>query len=254
MFPPINLELYEKRIYSQNGEDGITMKLIETLILPYLPKSKWDSGYFVEFGVEQGTECNTRIIRENYGWNGLHMDCCYENPSANLHKEYITRENIVALFEKYGVPAHIQVLSVDIDYNDFYVLYEILQKYECDIIICEYNATHLPDNDCVVRYDEHGSWDYTNYFGASLLAYYKLGRYFGYSLVYCESNGVNYFLVNDDVLKKTGVTFINMNKVAKLYRPPKYGVGPNGGHSQDPHNRSYVSSGDILYAGRCGCG
>jgi hypothetical protein len=34
---------------------------------------------------------------------------------------------------------------------------------------------------------------------------------------------------------------MNMNDVEKIYKYPKYGSGPNGGHIPDLHNRTYIS-------------
>ena len=47
------------------------------------------------------------------------MDGGNENESIGLRKEFIQKENIVELFRKYNVPHNINVLSVDIDFNDF---------------------------------------------------------------------------------------------------------------------------------------
>ena len=165
----MDLSLFEKKVYSQNGEDGITAKLIDLI---YNYNDKYDK-FYVEFGVENGIECNTRILREKYNWKGLQMDGNHENERINLRKEFIMKENIVELFRKYNVPRHINLLSVDIDFNDFYCLKEILENYQCDIIICEYNATHLADQDKIIIYDKRGGWDGTNYFGSSLLSLYK---------------------------------------------------------------------------------
>ena len=130
----MNLEDYEKKVFSQNGEDGITIKLIDMIYGEFK-----NFRNFVEFGVEDGVQCNTRILREKFGWKGLSMDGSHENKQIFLKKEFITKENIVSLFKKYNVPEKIDLLSVDIDFNDFYVLNEILNNYTCDIIICEYN-------------------------------------------------------------------------------------------------------------------
>ena len=177
----------EKKIYSQNGEDGITEKLLELIY------DNYNHGYYVEFGVESGIECNTRILREKYNWNGLMMDGSYKNETINLQQEFITMKNILELFKKYYCPKHVNFLSVDIDFNDFYCLKEILKEYTCDIIVCEYNASHLPHEDKIVIYDPRGRWDTTNYFGMSLLSVTKLLNAHNYSLVYCESRGVNAF-------------------------------------------------------------
>ena len=118
-----------------------------------------------------------------------------------LFRSFITEENVIYLFNKYNVPKHLNVLSVAIDFNDFYCLKEILANYLCDIVICEYNATHLPTEDKIVIYNMNGRWDGTNYFGASLLAFNKLAEKYSYSLVYCNKNGVNCFFVHNDIIK-----------------------------------------------------
>lgn len=226
--------MLEHRIYSQNGEDGITEFLVNTIDC----KNK----YYVEFGVENGMECNTRILREKYKWKGLLMDGSNQNDDINLKKEFINRENIVQLFEKYQVPKHINYLCVDIDSNDFYCLNEILKNYTVDIIVCEYNATHLPHEDKVIKYKNDFMWDGSNYYGASLLSITKLCNSFGYSLVYCDSQGVNAFFVRDDV----DFDFENKNDVEKLYNKPKFSIGPNGGHPEDFLNRTYLTYEEAL--------
>ena len=55
----MNLEDYEKKVFSQNGEDGITIKLIDMIYGEFK-----NFRNFVEFGVEDGVQCNTRILRE----------------------------------------------------------------------------------------------------------------------------------------------------------------------------------------------
>lgn len=232
----MDLNCFEEKIYSQNGEDGVTMKLVQLIY-----NGDNSNKFYVEFGVENGNECNTRILRERYNWNGLQMDGGNENESINLRKEFILKENVVELFRKYNVPQNINVLSVDIDFNDFYCLKEILLNYTCDIIICEYNSTHLSSEDKIVIYDKNGRWDGSNYFGVSLLSLDKLGKKYDYSLIYCNKNGVNCFLIHNDIIKDKNLQFLNYGEIEKIYRPGGYGGGPNGGHHQDAHNRKYIS-------------
>lgn len=169
------------------------------------------------------------------------MDGAHENPSINLRKEFITKENVVDLFCKYNVPHNINLLSVDIDFNDFYCLKEILKNYKCDIIICEYNATHLPNEDKINIYDKNGGWDRSNYFGVSLLSLTKLGEKYDYSLVYCDKKGVNSFFIHNDIIKNKNLEFKGMGDISQIYRPAGYGIGPNGGHPKDPYDRKYVT-------------
>jgi hypothetical protein len=232
----MDLSIYENKVFSQNGEDGITEKLIELI---YCGDNR--NKYYVEFGVQDGMECNTRILRERYHWMGLQMDGGNENESINLRREFITKDNVVELFQIYEVPYNINVLCVDIDYNDFYCLNKILENYLCDILICEYNATHFPHEDKIIIYDETKYWDgTTNYFGASLLSLYKLGKKYNYTLVYCDANGVNCFFIRDDIIREKNINILNAGNINLIYRPGRYGNGPNGGHLSDPHNRQYI--------------
>lgn len=232
----MDLEIYEKKIFSQNGEDGVTIKLLDMIYGEFKNFKN-----FVEFGVQNGVECNTRILRERFGWKGLSMDGSHENKKIFLKKEFITKENIVSLFKKYNVPEKIDLLSVDIDFNDFYVLKEILKNYTCDIIICEYNSSHLPNQDKIIIYKSDGCWDRSNYFGASLLSLEKLANKYNYSLVYCDKKGINCFFVHNDKIKEKNLQFKNFGCIEKLYRSPKYGSGPNGGHPADKLNRKYIT-------------
>jgi len=174
------------------------------------------------------------------------MDVDHEDLSINLRKEFITAENINDLFEKYEVPENLDLLSIDIDFNDFYVWNNLSDHYRPRLIVMEYNATHLPNEDKVVVYNPYQCWDGTNYFGGSILAYYNLGLKKGYSLVYAEKYGANLFFIRDDLIETAPFKFKNINDVERLYSPPKYSDGPNGGHRQDPHHRPFVKSVDLL--------
>lgn len=224
----------EQKIYSQNGEDGITLYLKKKLL-----NDDSKEYFYVEFGVENGNECNTRILRDLPNWSGLLMDGSNENESINLRKEFITKENIVSLFQKYNVPKNINILSIDVDYNDFYILNEILKNYTCDIIICEYNSHHKPNEDKVVIYSSDTMWDGTRYFGASLLALKNLCNKFDYDLFYCDKMGVNAFFVNT----KYGLN----GDIDEVYKSPGYDYNNgNGGHKEDFMNRSYITSTEAM--------
>ncbi len=234
----INLEPYEQNLHgSAAGEDGITKKLLDIIG----PTNK----YYVEFGVGDATQCNTRFLRK-CGYQGLMMDKEYKDTNINLQQEYVTAENIIDLLTKYNVPQTFDVLSIDIDFNDFYVLHNLLTKFHPRIIIAEYNSTHLATEDRVVIYDQNSTWDGSNYFGASLYAFYNLGIKFGYTLVYAEKTGVNLFLVRDTDLKQEKIEINDAGDCNKIYRPPTYGTGPNGGHPVDRLKRPWACSKNLL--------
>lgn len=213
----------EKKIYSQNGEDGVIESLVKILYQDPCGKK------YVEFGVEDGKECNTRYLREEYGWTGLLMDGGYENQDINLKREFITMENIVSLFEKHGVDKHINLLSIDIDFNDFYVLKEILKQYTADIIVCEINTF---SGDKVISYKKDGMWDLSTYYGATLESMTKLCNSFGYSLVYCENRGVNAFFVRKELVPSY---FEHVDDISFLKKEPQYS------HKRDRLNRKFIT-------------
>ncbi len=236
----LDLSKLGHKVYSQNEEDGIIQGIFNLV--------GTDSKYYVEFGAAEGHRgSNTKFLREYFGWNGLLLDIAYSSPLLNLHKEKVSAENINALFEKYNVPKNLDLLSIDIDGNDFYVWQAIDPEYRPRLIVIEYNATHLPHEDKIIVYDPDHAWDGTNYYGASMLAMYRLGKAKGYSLVAIDNNCMNLFFVRDDLLEGRDFTFKNINDVNQLYRKPKYNLGgPNDGHRQDYNFRPFVSSDEFI--------
>ena len=110
-----NLAPHGAKIYSQNNEDGITLRILEILEEHKIPINK----FFFEFGGEDGKECNTRILRNE--WKGIILDGGNQNPSINLFREIVTWENIWDILKKYNIPKNLGILSIDIDYNDAYL-------------------------------------------------------------------------------------------------------------------------------------
>jgi hypothetical protein len=225
------LELCENKVFSQNGEDGILQCLFDDF--------GTTSKYYVEFGVEDGTECNTRLLREKHGWGGLMMDGSNSDPSINLRKEFILWDNVCSLFSKYNIPKDgaLDLLSVDTDFADYWILESIFEcSYRPRVLLVEVNASYEPKKAYTVPKPEAGElkmWDQTNFFGATPEAFRKLGRKFGYTMVYCDSRGVNCFLVRDDVL-------LNVPDIEMLHKPPNF--GNHGEHHRDAHRESELTS------------
>ena len=152
------------------------------------------------------------------------------NFNFDIKNERVTAENIENLFQKYNVPKNFDLLSIDIDYNDYWVWKSIIH-YVPRVVVIEFNSSVPPNESKVVPYDPDASWDGTNYFGASLLALSNLGTKKGYTLVGCDNNGVNAFFCRSDLVSEFSLKNFN-----DLYRPPQYGEIINNSHIGHPRS------------------
>jgi hypothetical protein len=201
------LQDHEFKVYSQWGEDGIINFLIRNVEI----KNK----VFVEFGVENYLEANTRYLLVNKNWYGLVIEADAANVSfikadplywrQNFKADcaFITKDNINEILERNGVVGDIGLLSIDIDGNDYWVWREI-DVISPRIVVIEYNYRFGADKAVTIPYDANFVRQKAHYsmiyFGASLKALVNLGKKKGYSFVGCNSNGVNAFLVRSDIL------------------------------------------------------
>ena len=197
----------EFRVFSQWGEDGIIDWLAAMVPI--------ERRVFVEFGVEDYTEANTRFLLLCRNWSGLVFDSSQDNVHAlrrediywrhNLKAaaEFITPDNINDLLGRHGVRGDIGLLSIDIDGNDYWV-WQAITAVSPRIVVIEYNSRLGRSRSVTVPYQadfDRARAHYSMiYYGASLAALWKLGRQKGYELVCCNSAGNNAFFVRRDVL------------------------------------------------------
>lgn len=186
-------------LYSQNNEDGGLLQVLRCM------GGHGTKEYF-EFGSETGQEVNTRVLRELYGWKGHLLDGDNENPDISLHQEFFTPRNIVSLLEKYGASKTLDVLSIDCDYDDMYIMREILLAgYKPRILVTEYNRNLGPEWSVSViakpvRLESKVSWKADCYFGASARAMKDMAGAFGYTPVW--SNGINLIFVRLEIAQE----------------------------------------------------
>jgi len=133
---------FERKIYSQGGEDGILQ------IIFYLIGTT--NNFFVEIGVDTGKECNTRYLREKENWHGIMFDT---NDTGNplIMIEHVSPENVVSLFKKYDIPHDFDLLSIDIDSNDYWVWKAI--TYNPRVVVIEYNGYQTVNENKIAKYD-----------------------------------------------------------------------------------------------------
>lgn len=221
------IPLIERREYSQNGEDGI----LEAIFAMIGTTNK----QYVEFGAEDGVQTNTRYLMMKHGWSGLLMDGGFENAQINLRKEFINAENIERLFEKYNVPFQFDLLSIDIDGNDYWV-WKAVRKYRPRVVVIEYNAHIAPGESKTIPYEASFMWDKTDYYGASLAALKKLGEEKGYTLLATDRNGVNAFFAENTLVPGRFAP----PPWPQTFHPPAFKGKAGHGHPKDPLNRPWM--------------
>jgi hypothetical protein len=228
---PLRLNRFEYQAFSQYGEDGIIEEIFNRI--------GTTNQYFVEFGVETGIECNSALLLFK-GWSGTWIEGRPESAEIirenfkniigqkklTLLNEFITAENIQNLFDTAAVPKEPDLVSIDIDRNDYYI-WKALTDYQPRVLCIEYNAIFPPGVEFVVAYDPNAVWDGTSNFGASLAAMNKLGLAKNYSLVACSFSGVNAFFVRNDCLQDK---FFNPGDVVSHYEPARYYLYKKDGH------------------------
>jgi hypothetical protein len=219
--------------YSQQGEDGIIDFLIEFLKLGEIGYK----GFYVEFGTETGSEINTKYLKEKRNWKGVLMDGSNENIDINLHKEVILHSNILMLFKKYNVPEELDLFSEDTDYADYWIIEQVLTKYKPKIVVHEVNqqgpelCVTVPKPTGLIIWENRPDF-HSNYHGGSVCAFQCLAKRFNYTMVYCESAGVNCFWLRNDLLVQVLKVNISMfQKILtplRLYKKPKFNYSPTG--------------------------
>ncbi|MCI0764730.1 hypothetical protein [Bacillus sp. TL12] len=217
---------YEKKFYSQNGEDGIIEEVFQRI--------GTTNKFFVEFGVYDGSQCNSAYLVLSKQWSGVWIEgneIAYENlcinfsncPNVRTAHKFITKANITRIFNDMNVPLEFDLLSIDIDGNDYWV-WRALSEYKPRLVVIEYNAHFPPPQKMVIMYNPKFHWDGTSYFGASLTSLYELGGKLGYSLLGTDKNGVNAFFLRKDL--------VDISKFEELtpesaYHPLIYGPYPD---------------------------
>jgi hypothetical protein len=218
------LSTKEFQVFSQWGEDGIIAHLVD--------KAGVSNKVFLEFGVENYREANTRFLLQHRQWSGLVIDGAVENIESikrdpifwkfNLKAEaaFVDRESINRIIEQNGLQGRIGLLSVDIDGNDYWV-WEAISQVDPDIVVVEYNGLFGAKEKIVVPYAPRfmrGQAHYSHlYFGASLAALTELGAKKGYSLVGTNSNGCNGFFVRNSQMN--GLKSLTAEEA---YHPPSF--------------------------------
>lgn len=214
-----HLNRHRHNVKSQFGEDGIIAKIFE--ILPRERQNHWSC----EFGAWDGKHCsNTYNLLMNAGWQGVLIEA---NPRKfrDLRETYRGVDRAVLLNEfvqfsgantlddilaRTAIPKDFDLLSIDIDGNDYHILAS-LRIYRPKVIVIEFNPT-IPDNIAYIQEP-----DPRRQHGSSLRAITELARQKDYELI-CV-NAENAFFVDRQYFPRFDIQD-NSITALKYYREP----------------------------------
>jgi hypothetical protein len=178
-------EIKGKDQYSQNGE-GLILEYIFDRIGTYDKR-------FVDIGGGDGFYLSNTRHLGNLGWEGIVLD--RENGID------ITVENVLE-----HIPQPFDLLSIDIDGNDYWVIQKILTEYKPRVIIAEFNpAFH---NARTIKYNPNHSWDGDDYYGFTYKAGVKIAEENGYKVIF-QVGDMNLIMVNRNLLGNNIIPDIN---------------------------------------------
>ncbi len=201
----------EFRNTSQNGEDGILLFIFAL--------AGMGGRRVAELCASDGIECNAANLVLHHGWEALLVDGDEEliergRTFYNRHPEthrvgpifehvWVTRDGAQPLLERHGFAEDLDLLSVDMDGSDYWVLEKLIVRPR--VIVCEYNNRIPPGAALAVPYSDAfvAAGDLTHgegFYGASLDAYARLLADRGYRLVGSNRHNTNAFFLRDDVL------------------------------------------------------
>lgn len=196
------------KVFSQFEEDGLLLFLFSLI--------GEGSKTFIEIGANDGINSNCSNLAVHFGWSGLFFEGDPElirrgrkfyskiptpyHPKPTYVQAIITRENINELITANGLAGDIELLSIDIDGNDFWV-WDAITVVNPKVVIIE-THTEFGTNDLVVPYDPNYMYPgkHPIYHGASVIAMNKLAERKGYRLVGASDLGINQIFLRNDLL------------------------------------------------------
>jgi hypothetical protein len=197
---PLDLTPYEMSFFSQNGEDGVLVEVLRRV----------GSGTrrFVEIGASHA-EANCLFLADVLGWQGWFVEAASNevarlrrrftgNCNVSIVEAFVDRDNINEVLGSAGATGEMDVFSLDIDGNDYWV-WEALEVIHPRIVIVEYNSALDQQRPIAQRYEAASTWDGTDAFGSSREALRELGNRKHYRLVHADIAGVNLVFVREDL-------------------------------------------------------
>lgn len=203
--PPIHSTGY--KVFSQFEEDGILLYLFSII--------GEGSKTFVEIGANDGINSNCSNLALHFSWSGLFLEGSAKlikrgekfysriptpyHPKPKFVQAIVKRENINELLASGGITGDIELLSIDIDGNDYWI-WDAITVISPKVVVIE---THIEfgTRNIVVPYDPDYMFPgkHPVYHGASVTAMNKLAGKKGYRLVAASDYGINQIFLRNDL-------------------------------------------------------
>jgi hypothetical protein len=198
------------RVYSEFEEDGMILYVLTMIGLK--------SRKVVEMCCGTGRECMASNLILNHGFDGYLFDGdaanielargffqskrdCLLYPPV-LRNAWITTDNVNSLLAEAGCSGEVDIFSLDIDGNDYWI-WQAIEITKPRLLICETHNIIPGDLSLTIEYNpefdcQSKTGPEQDYRGVSLLAMVKLCREKGYRLIGAHRHGFNAFFLRED--------------------------------------------------------
>lgn len=198
------------KVFSQFEEDGKLLYIFSVIGM--------GNKTFVDLGSNDGINSNCANLAIHFNWKGLFVDGdskalaigqkFYEKNPGKWHYKptflcsYITTENINKLLKENDYEGEIDLLSIDIDGNDYWI-WRAIEAVQPKVVIIE-SQVAFGDNEKITPYNEQKSLEFNDndYLGASTKSLQKLGNQKGYRLIGTNEYGNNLFFIKNGIGEK----------------------------------------------------
>lgn len=206
--------VHHLRLFSNLNEDGIILKLIASI--------NARKGYFLDIGSNDCINSNCANLAFNFDWKGVFIDAdprllrigrrMYhlfgKDREMKFASQFLSPENIDKLVCQIISTTEIDLMSIDIDGND-YAIWKALETVQPKIVVIE-NKIEYGACDIVVPSSERFA---SHEHGASIVSFSKLAEKKGYSLVATNAAGFNAFYMRNDCFRISGLPLLALEDV-----------------------------------------
>lgn len=199
--------------YSDDGEDGVIAYLFEYINPQH--------NFSVDIGSTHGYGgSHVRHLTNKYEWGSTEIEGALRGKWKRIHprvnKEWVTPDNLCEILRKYKTPKRFDLLSLDIDSMDWYILEQLLKNdYKPSVAIVEFNPIFNYDEAYVIKYDPLYKKDGTSRYGASARAFEILMNKHNYTLIHLfpQITANNLLFISNNYITPT----MSINTLANLH-------------------------------------